>query len=423
MRISPHLKRYLLSIFAVSTFIFSANVFAGAFQLWEQNAEGVGDYHAGAAAETDSAASIFYNAAIAAKIKHQQISFGGALIGLTANFSGNAYPAGYPGPSFSINDAPGDTSNIVPNFAYVLPFAKRWAFALSATSPFGLSSDYPDQSYVNLLATKTQLQTINLNPSIAYQINRIFSLGVGFDALYGSADYDADVFQPITDDLTGWAYGYNAGVLAQITRKTRVGLSYRSSLTIDASGESQSTDFSGNPIKRTAKTNFPLPATTILSLYQTVTPRLTVMASAFYTQWSVFRNLVITNIATPAGSGTINLLENYRNTWNFSVGGRYKLNDHFTLLAGFGHDDTPTRIMYRDIRLPDANHYAASLGLDIQPKPGFVWSMGWTHFFIPTVDINNSLSNNGSTPLAPTVSVGNIIGDVNVFATQFTIDF
>jgi long-chain fatty acid transport protein len=404
MLFSPRLKNYLLAVFTASAVIFSAQTFAGAFQLWEQDAEGIGDYHAGAAAEGNSAASVFYNAASATRLKHQQVSVGGALIALTTSFTGTAYPLNSP---VSVTDAPGDTTNIVPNLAYALPFANRWAFAFSVTTPFGLATKYPDVDFVNTLATKTQLQTINLNPSIAYQINHYLSLGVGFDALYGSAIYNADVFGTITDDLTGWGYGYNAGLLAQITKDTRVGLSYRSGITIDAKGPSQS-----GALHTTASVDFPLPPTTILSVNQDINPRLTLMASAFYTQWSVFRQLIINNISTSFGTGTINLWEKYRDTWNLSVGGKYKLNNHITLLAGFG-----------DIRLPDSDHYAASLGVDIQPRPGFVWSMGWTHLFIPTTDINNSSSNNGSTtPTPPTKGIGTSKGGVNVMGMQLSWD-
>lgn len=410
MGFSNRFKKYLVSVVAVFAVIFSAQTFAGGFQLWEQDAAGIGDYHAGAATDANSAATVFYNAAAATRLKHQQISIGGTYIALKTSFTGTAGGS-------AVSNASGDTANLVPNFAYALPFAHRWAFAFTVTTPFGLATKYDDVAPVNFLATKTQLQTINLNPSIAYQLNHCLSFGVGFDVMYGSAIYDADVFGPITDDLSGWGYGYNAGLLAQITKKTRLGLSYRSGITIDASGPSQS----NGPVQ-TASADFPLPPTTIFSVNQEVYPRLTLMASAFYTQWSVFRQLIVRNLATSVGTGTIKLLENYRDTWNLAIGGKYKLNDYIALLAGFGHDDTPTRILYRDIRLPDSNHYAGSLGVEIQPKPGVVWSMGWTHLFIPTVDINNSASDNGTTPVPPVIGIGTSKGGVDVFGMQVSWD-
>lgn len=418
MPFSAHLRRYIVSVLTASAVIFSAQSLAGGFQLWEQDASDIGNYHSGAAAEADSAATAFYNPAGVTRLKHQQMSFGAALIGLELNFSGTA--GGVP-----VTNAAGDTSNIVPNFAYALPFAKQWAFAFSVTSPFGLATKYPDASFVNTLATKTQLTALNLNPSIAYAINQYLSVGVGLDVLYGEAIYNSDVFVPLKSDLSGWDAGYNAGLLLQFTPTTRAGISYRSGITVAARGSSRSETFDVPPVpvntRATAK--FPLPATTILSLYHDFTPRLTLMTTAFYTQWSVFNQLLISNVATPTGPGVIALNENYRDTWNLAFGGKYKLNQHIWLDAGFGHDQTPTRTGYRDIRLPDNNHYAASLGLDIKPSPGFTWSMGWTHFFVPNTRIDNTLSNDASkttTPLPPTIGLGYVDGNVNVYGIQLT---
>ncbi len=415
MSLSPQLKRYFFSLVATSAVVFSAQSFAGGFQLWEQNAAGIGDYHAGAAAEADIAATAFYNPAGVTRLKHQQVSFGATLIPVEIEFTGTA--SGNP-----VTNAPGDTTNIVPNFQYALPFANRWAFAFGVTTPFGLSTHYPDVQYVNFLATKTQLQTINFNPSIAYAFNRYVSLGVGFDELYGSAIYNADVFLPIKTDLSGWSEGYNAGLLVQFTPETRMGLSYRSAITVLAKGTSQSNN--GSPYETTATARFPLPPTSILSIYHDINSRFTVMGSAFYTQWSVFRQLIVRNMATPILPGVVALNENYRNTWNLSVGGKYKINHVISLEAGFGHDDTPTRSGYRDIRLPDNSRYAASLGVNIEPKPGFIWSMGWTHFFIPTTPIDNTKSNDASqtTTLPPTISIGNTKANINVIGIQFSCD-
>ena len=463
MFFSVSLNRYVRFVIATSLSgaLISPAIFAGAFQLWEQDSGGVGNYHSGAAAEANTAANVFYNPAGASRLKHQQISFGAALIPLQMKYTGTVSTTtttyitlfNVPQPPTTstavdqVSNAAGDTANIVPNFSYALPLSKDWVFALSATTPFGLETDYPNISPVNSLATKTQLRTINLNPSIAYQVNRYLSLGVGFDELYGQAIYDSNALEPLRTDLDGWNCGYNAGLLWQFTKATRVGISYRSAITVNAKGPSHSqtipslNDTASVPVNTTASADFSLPATTIFSVYHDVNSRLTLMTSAFYTQWSVFNQLIMRNLATPTGAGTIALNENYRDTWNLSLGGKYRITHAIWLNAGVGHDETPTRINYRDIRLPDNDRYAVSLGVDIKPSPGFLWSMGWTHFFIPTTAINNTLSNDTSktnipaytfvnipdvTSVAlrqqPSVGVGSVAGDVNVLGIQLTCD-
>ena len=419
MLFSSRLQRYIFSVITSSFVIFSAESVAGGFQLWEQDAADIGDYHAGAAAEADIAASTFYNPAGATRLSKQEASLGVTLIPLDLSFTGTVDGV------VPVNNAPGDTLNAVPNFQYVLPLPHRFAFSFGVTAPFGLSTNYPDVNFVNYLATETQLETVNINPAIAYAINQYLSLGIGFDAMYGSAVYDSDPGVPLTSDLHGWNYGYNAGALVQFTPSTRMGLSYRSAVTITATGLSQSANFDGTPIVSTASAQFPLPATSILSFYQDVNSRFTLMASAFYTQWSAFNELVIQNLATPAGTGTIALFEKYRDTWNLAVGGKYKITQQVSLEAGFGHDQTPTQDGYRDIRLPDNDRYAASFGINIDPTTKFHWSMGWTHFFVPNTPVDNSQSNDTSrttTLLPPYVGIGTVTGNINVVGMQLSYD-
>ncbi|MDP1573885.1 MAG: outer membrane protein transport protein [Coxiellaceae bacterium] len=406
-------------LIVVGSLAFSSSLFAGGFQLWEQDVSDLGDYHAGAAAEADAAGVEFYNPAGVTRLDKQEISFGAALVGLDVSYSGTVTSFGS---TESVTNAQGGTTNWIPNFHYVRPLPHHLWFSFGETTPFGLETDYDaNSSPVNSLATETKLETFNLNPSLAYEVNRHLSLGVGFDALYGSADYD-NVFatSTISTDLGSWGYGYNAGALIQFTPETRLGLSYRSKITVDASGTSSATAtlLPTAAVNSSATATLPLPATSILSLYHDFNSRFSMMATAFYTQWSCFDQLVIYNLATPLGVTNLPVAENYRNTWNLALGGKYRFNQFLSMEAGFGHDQTPTQVGYRDIRLPDNNRYAASVGLNIQPKPGFIWSMGWTHFFVPTTPIDNSKSD--TTGLTP-VSLGNETGNINVIGTQFSV--
>ena len=436
MFLSRHLRFYIAS----AVFAFSAQSFAGAFQLWEESASSMGDYHAGAAAEANNASTVFYNPAGMVRIKHQQVSIGAALIDLKVRYDGGVFQnvGGVIVPNGQTTASiPGDTANIVPNFHYVLPLNEHWQFGLEETTPFGLSTNYTDFNSlvdnVRDLATKTELQTVNLNPSLSYLINRYVSVGAGFDAMNGQATYNNfGILAPLKNKLDGWGYGYNAGLLFQFTPETRLGLSYRSAVTIDAKGPSEFDYSTNNVNKSTVSARFPLPPTTMMSIYHDVNSRLAIMASAFYTQWSCFRTLVIKNMAQlPVSQGgtsdvaTVAINENYRDTWNLAIGSRYKFNQHIALEAGFGHDETPTQIPYRDIRLPDDNRYVASLGLNIHPSSNFEWSMGWTHLFTGHTSIDNSggfnaAQSSGISQDNFSYGVGTVHSNVNLFGIQLT---
>lgn len=407
---------------------FSTATFASGFQLWEESAASLGDYHAGAAASAHDASGVFYNPANASRIDRPEISAGLVYIPLGITYHGTITQNGLPLPNSPTpaNGVSGGTDNYVPNFHAVYPVNDRVSVSFEETTPFGLATQYPpDGSGVGALATATRLKTINFNPSMSYAITHDFSIGAGVDVMQGQAIYDDALpfMGSITNSLKGWGYGYNAGLLWQASQETRLGLSYRSAITIDATGPSE---FQGVHSKVSA--DFPLPATTMFSVYHNMSQRWALMGSAFYTQWSCFHELVIKNISqgTLLGPGTVALHENYRDTWNLSMGTRYRFNHTVSAEAGFGHDDTPTRLPYRDIRLPDASRFAGSLGINVYPTSQMELSAGWTHFFVGRTTVNNSQSNDTSRTtivLAPAVGIGYVDSHVNVVGVQATYRF
>ena len=56
--------------------VFSGAASAAAFQLWEQNASGLGTAYAGSAAVADNASTIFYNPAGMSELAGYQVSVG-----------------------------------------------------------------------------------------------------------------------------------------------------------------------------------------------------------------------------------------------------------------------------------------------------------------------------------------------------------
>ena len=247
----------------------SSSIYASAFQIWEQTAYGTGDYHAGAAAEADDASLEFYNAAQITELKHQQISMGGVLIPVKIKYNGKVDGLTANGKS--------DNINTVPNFHYVVPLTKRLYFAFGITTPFGLETNYgTENAIMAVAATKTQLLTMNANPSLAFKVTDWLSVAVGGDLLYGIAAYNnvPSVGTSFKNKLDGWGGGYNLGLFLKfrmfnLPYKTKLGASYRSAVTLDASGKSR---FQGNDTDVKAK--FLLPSTTTFSLYQKINTRL-----------------------------------------------------------------------------------------------------------------------------------------------------
>lgn len=436
MKLSARQKLALMGAFTAMS-VASTSAMAAGFQLYEESAAGTGDYHAGYAAEADDASTEFYNPAGMVRLKHTEASAGAVLIPLDANFKGTVTQMlGTPPTPFgsaATDWVSGSTTNFIPNIHLVMPFKERWAVGFGVTVPFGLATNYPAGGTSSYGATVTRLEAINFNPNIAFAVTDKFSLAAGVDVVYGTASYDQNValmspFSPppytnwlFTNSLSDTAVGWNAGLLYQFTPKTRIGLSYRSHVNLNASGPSHLEGPFGVNTSTTVNAQLDLPGYATLSVFSGVTPKWDLMGSAMWTNWNRFNTLTLNDTAL---SGLVPLVptiptdvvvhENYHNSWNFAVGAHYRINDRLMLKMGGGYDLTPTRDGYRDMRLPDANRIAVALGMQAALTKTMKADLGWIHLFGNDVDVDSTLSG------APDVETGTARFSANVIGLQLS---
>lgn len=409
----------LLSALSVSV----VSVYAGGFQLWEQDAAGTGDYHAGAAVDSDNAGIEFYNPAGMVFMPKQKtyVSAGATDIPLSIKFSGTV--------NTSAASGNGGTTSLVPNLHVITPITKRLAAGFGVTTPFGLSSNYGQHDIaldpVGVAATKTKVLTMNFNPNVAYKILPKLAIAAGVDFLYGEADFDNQ--GPLSGDaynshLSATAWGWNVGLYFRPTQSTSLGLSYRSGITMKAAGNNTSM---GDTHHVTA--SLPLPATLYFSAEQLFNRKFSMLLSAEYTDWSRFKSLSLSNMLNPIypgdpGSVTVTNPYGYRDTVNVALGAHYWLTRRFMVKLGTGYDMTPTNDKYRDIRLPGTNRWAVALGVHALLGQRTLLDAGWTHF-IPThkaaID-NQGPAIDGSHQIF-TKGIASI--DANVFGLQLTVLF
>lgn len=296
-------------------------------------------------------------------------------------------------------------------------------------------------------ATTTSITIIDISPSIGIRViergDSKGSIGAGFDVQKAYAEFDNVGFSTLTtatayshNRANDTGYGYHLGALYEINDNGRIGLSYHSQVVHHLTGSSTFTGLIADGLndgplhaqRMTAKVT--LPPYTALSGYYKVKPDVAVMASAIYTQWNIFKTLKLTNIAGAAPisdfpfaepSTTIVVLvpENYRNTWNFSVGADYYATSDITLRSGIGYDETPILNAYRNAQLPDNNRFVIALGGHYQATKAVGFDFGWSHFFINQASLNPPPQVTG----AQVVNLsGNVTGGADVFGGQVVWD-
>lgn len=429
----------------ISAMCFTSVAEASSFQIWEQDGASVGNYHAGYAALANDASTSFYNPAGMTRIKNQQLVV--AVDGIRTSFEYNGTVSTNTLPSPLAAKVNGGVFVAVPSLHYVAPINDKVGFGFSVVVPFGLKTNYGDGSNMRYLATMSSLEVLDISTSLAYQFNPQISFGAGVDFQRVKAELDsvAGLFYTTpppgfpnfdttsTNKADGSAYGYHLGGLYQFSPDTRAGLSYHSQVKHHLTGNSKfngqlASPFLDQPgflISNDAYVNLTLPAYTALSAYHKFHPQFAVMGSAIYTQWSVVDSIILNNLAgrnassIPSTTLTVELPENYRDTWNLAIGVDYYLNCAVTLKAGLGFDQTPVRDQYRDVRIPDNNRYIVALGGHYQAAKTVGFDLGWSHFFADQSKINPPPLVVGGAILSAN---GKVDGSADVVGLQVTWD-
>jgi long-chain fatty acid transport protein len=406
------LKKWISLSSAITLMGVSSLAFASGFQLFEENAVGMGDFGAGGAAIAEDSSTQFFNPAGLVRINHQQLV--ASVVGIYSDlrFTGSSTWNSIPPtvPFTQTGNAHSTDFTAVPSLYYSAPIIpNRFALGLGVgvTFPFGLEDSYGDSSIVRFSTTQTSVQVLDISPSFGFAVTRQFSLGAGFDAERLEAKLNSKVGVPIVpgspeafshNTASDWGYGWHAGALYQFTPQTRVGLAFHSQVVFHPSGTSNlsGTLFSPTvgyfPVNVTSqtKTETALPPFTQLSMYHDFSNRWAMDGTVTFTQWDVFKNIQLQNVAAVPAPITVNIPQGFRNTWRFALGGNFQASPQWLLRAGAGFDQNPTTNPNRNLRLPDGNRIALAVGTRFQPIKPVGIDVGYTHLFIRDAGIGNT---------------------------------
>ena len=397
---------------------------ASAFALIEQSASGLGNSYAGAAAVAEDASIIFYNPAGMSLLPGgMQVSAGLALINLSAKFSDSgsiASTSPAPRPLGNNGGNAGDLS-AVPNVYFAMDVAPNWKVGVGVSVPFGLKTEYDPAWIGRFQAIKSDISTLNINPSVSYKLNQTVSLGFGLN--YQSIDAELTkavnlgLSEEIADikakDNSGW--GANLGAMFQVAPDTRLGVSYRSSIKYHLTGTA--TFSQNNPVpSANASTDIKMPDSASIAVHHRLNPGWTLLADVTRTGWSKIKELKIESDTL----GTLNNTpENFKNTWRVGVGAVYRYDDAWAIKMGAAYDQSPVNDTDRTPRLPDNNRLWLSFGGQYKLSKDGTLDFGYAHLFIKNASINQNAGDanfNGQL-------VGTYKGSVDILGAQFAYRF
>ena len=374
----------LLTAAALSAQIASA---AG-FQLTEQSSLGAGRAYAGAGIVGDDLSAVHYNPAGMTLLPGTQMQAGSVWIEVNAEYDGKdgssengrykgqAIPAGY------------ITHQLTDDV---------W-LGLGLTVPFGMGTDYNKGWEGAERGYTSTILTFDINPNVAWKVNDFLSVGGGISLQYAKAKLGAALYTdrlvPDTEVKAGtgninadsWDWGWNFGIMINPTEKLRLGLAYRSSITHNAEG-----DFDFEPDNSSiayyapsstfdSKATVKTPDTIMFTTTWEATDNLRLSTLIRWAKWSNFKTLTIKNDTNNPLLASKDYDNDWEDTWLFSVGADYKLNDAWTVRGGVAYEKDPVGDNSKRMAvIPDTDRLWLSFGATWNASKNFQIDGGFSY--------------------------------------------
>jgi long-chain fatty acid transport protein len=428
----------------------ASSSFAAGFRLPEAGVKAMGMGFA-FTAQADDPSAIYFNPAGLTQLEKNNIMLGGTYVKENGGtFTGTTPLTG----GATVSETQKDLEFFIPNMYYTNTSKGGWfAWGVGVFAPFGLGQEYENQdtSIFRNQITMIDLQTIVVNPTIAFKIVEGVSVGFGIDFMYGKAQLkgtpvnlaiggaNGNLYNMNMEaDATAW--GYNAGILLTPTKNLRIGANFRSPFTLEfEDGDIELTNISqvnrlplagpGAPGTNSLSTNafggattfsgkgstkLDLPATAAFGIAYTF-GRLTVEADADWTFWSSYQSLDINRptvnatvftgatpptITTPVLRSTSDPKE-WEDVCAVRVGAEYRVTDPLALRVGFVYDPTPVPAKTLSPELPDADRLNYMLGVGYKIGK---WTIDLAGMYVDKKDRN--VANQSVPPVSATGTPG-----------------
>ncbi len=350
---------------AVTTLLCAGNVVGtvlpvhgSGYGIFTQGAAALGQADA-VIAHGDGPSAVFFNPARINSLPGTQLEFGTTLI-----FPHREY-----------TDSSGDVSHTKDSVFYPSSFYLTHAlndsisFGLGVFNPFGLGTDWGGDWPGRYIATRSKITTYTINPVVSWRVAPFLSIAVGLDVVLLDATLknkiytpSGDVKQKFTGDGTG--LGYNLGLFIDTGKGVTIGASYRSEVKIDIDGKDEFSpavypDMDG-------KTSLKLPQQVFAGVAWQASDRLVVEAGMRWEDWSSFKQLRIT-LDQPGGSSTVATYpRNWHSTFAVNAGGKYRLNESFSVMAGYLYGWNPVPDSTFEPAIPDSDTHLFCLGGELR---------------------------------------------------------
>ena len=306
------------------------------------------------------------------------------------------------------------------------------AFGLAFNTPHGSSVDWDDNWSGAHLCQDIKLKQFNIQPTVAYNITKNFSIGAGLMLTWGNFELSKSLLpvggstnafieqmsgipglgQMIGDNAlasiemggnTNIGIGFNVGAFYNINEKWSIGASYRHSIKLKVNAGSAELDFIDNDMLAgaaeymlsskmglsndvlnvsTIRTELPMPGVISLGASYRPTKQWEIAADLQYTLWSVYDELRM-YLVTPAGekelTNDVTAKRGYKNSFAARIGGQYHALNWLTARVGTYFDQSPVNENLLNPETPSMSKIGITAGLTIRPFKSFAIDLAYAH--------------------------------------------
>lgn len=403
----------LLLIGVLLASVFTHSAAAQGFSVYEHGTCATGRAGATVASTCDDGSAVFYNPAGIVNRTGLTLSIGTTVIAPFGEFTDNQ--------SGRASELQNDPS-FVPHVYATYGFNERFAAGLGVYVPYGLGTQWPLDFDGRFLGFDNSLQSIYVQPTVAYRITEQLSVGAGFTYVIAGVELNRRLdlsqqtvpgagltFQqlgvPLRTDFAeakisasgATGFGGHFGVQFKATDRVSLGARYLLPVKIEYEGDAEFEQIptglslpqnpaldtlAGAPIDavllgsgifgtggelgaQSGTTEITMPAQFVAGASFQATNSLALFADYQWSGWSTFDEIVV----DLENARDLEQYEGYSDTHAIRLGAEYALNDAWKVRGGFlthgaaAPDETVTPL------LPEASRVEFTIGLGWQPVP------------------------------------------------------
>ncbi len=417
----------LIEALVISLLFGSSSAYAGGFAVQEQSTAGLGAAYAGIATGHELSSTFWNPAGVSAADGIEAevdgvMAFPDTHLSGTSSFQPAAPLDNYLGSSVPLSFLDSGSGSyadptFIPSSYGAMQVNDRLTIGYGFNGAFGFVTKPSNGDWAGQYDARTSdLKTYNFNPVVSYKVTPTLVLGAGaqieyakvrllssFPNLPALATLDvAGAFGGTNQSFTikgdGYGYGYTLGAIWTPLKGTTLGFGYRSQVDHTLEGHASLPslgDLNGTKVSA----DLAMPAIATASIRQAINPRLALLGTVQWTNWSELDRIVIKAktsnpyLGTTAGQPLTVLPLNWHDGWFFSTGVEYAYNARTVLRGGVAYEESPIQASSeRTLRDPDTDRVWLSLGAGYKWNEATTINFAYSHVFFANGNIDRTVN-------------------------------